>query len=235
MYAIQPGRAHILDSTWPDARVQVGNYIYWHVHPTVREGQRVVPYLTVLGHVLRSMGHLHLSEVDSAGHWLDPLRPGGRVLAPYADDEPPVIGTPTIAADGSATVAVFDPQSFVEKTRYITPVLAPAGLAYRLWHTDGSPDGPVEWALRATRVLPDALSSLVFTPAAHEPGYLCFATRSVCKPVWQYRLAGGFAPRINLARARDERLTVYAWDVAGNVTARDIVCKATRTSAPAQR
>jgi hypothetical protein len=222
VYAIQSGRAHVLDSKWPDARVQVGNYIYWHIHPAVHDGQRVIPYDTVLGHVLRSMGHLHLSEVDSAGHWLNPLRPGGRVLAPYRDSEPPVIGLPHIAPDGSVTVEAFDPQSFRVQTRYITPVLAPAGLAYRLWHQDGAPAGPLEWALRATHVLDASLSSLVFTPAAHEPGYFCFAEHSVCKPIWQYRLAGGLAPRLDLARDHGDRLTIYAWDYAGNTTARDV-------------
>ncbi len=222
VYAIQPGRAHILDSRWPDARVQVGNYIYWHVHPAVREGQRVIPFVTVLGHVLRSMGHLHLSEVDASGRYLNPLRPGGRVVAPYADDEPPVIGQPQIGSDGTVTVDAFDPQSFRIRTRYITPVLAPAGLAYRLWHADGTPDGPLHWALRATHLLDPALVSRVFTANAHEPGYFCFATRSVCKPVWQYRVAGGLAPTLELAHDRGERLTIYAWDWVGNRTARDV-------------
>jgi hypothetical protein len=222
VYAIQPGRAHIIDASWPDARLQVGSFIYWHVHPAVHEGQRVIPYVTILGHVLRSMGHLHLSEVGPDGSWRNPLRPGGRVLAPYSDDEPPVIGAPFIQADGSVVVDAFDPQSFRVTTRYITPVLAPAGLAYRLWRADGTPDGPLEWALRATHVLPDALASSVFTPQAREPGYFCFATRHVCRPTWQYRLAGGLAPRLDLAHDHGERLTIYAWDYAGNVTARDV-------------
>ena len=62
----------------------------------------------------------------------------------------------------------------------------------------------------------------MFTPNAHEPGYFCFATRSVCKPVWQYRVAGGLAPTLDLAHDRGERLTIYAWDWAGNRTARDV-------------
>jgi hypothetical protein len=188
----------------------------------VGDGQRVIPYVTVLGYVLRSMGHLHLSEVDAAGHWLNPLRPGGRVLAPYRDQEPPVIGVPRIASDGSVTVEAFDPQSFRIRTRYITPVLAPAGLAYRLWNKSGAPAGPLEWVVRATHVLDPSLSSSLFTPAAHEPGYFCFAMRSVCKPLWHYRLAGGLAPRLDLAHDRGDRLTIYAWDYAGNATARDI-------------
>jgi hypothetical protein len=223
VYAIQPGRAHVLDSRWPDARVQVGNFIYWHVHPAVRDGQKVIPYVTVIGHVLRSMGHLHLSELAADGTSLNPLRPGGRVLAPYGDDEPPVIAAPRIQSDGRVAVQAFDPQSFRVRTRYLTPVLAPAALAYRLWHRDGTPDGPLQWALRATHHLDDALAADVFTPRAQEPGYFCFATKPLCKPVWDYWLAGGLAPRIDLAHARGERLTVYAWDWAGNVTARDAV------------
>ena len=50
---------------------------------------------------------------------------------------------------GIPNVPFPDPQSFRIRTRYITPVLAPAGLAYRLWRADGTPDGPLRWALRA--------------------------------------------------------------------------------------
>jgi hypothetical protein len=223
VYAIQSGRAHIISSAWPDARIQVGNFIYWHVKPHVREGQTVVPYVTLLGHVLRSMGHLHLSELDASGRWLNPLRPGGRVLAPYEDGEPPVIGAPRLLPDGRVTVEAFDPQSFRTRTRYLTPVLAPAALAYHLWHADGTPDGSLHWALRASQSLVPSLSSQVFTPRAHEPGYFCFATHVLCKPVWEYWLAGGLAPRLDRTSERGERLTVYAWDWAGNITARDVL------------
>jgi hypothetical protein len=101
-------------------------------------------------------------------------------------------------------------------------VLSPAALAYRVYGPHGRPLTPLEWALRASRVLPDSLAPRVFTPAAHEPGYFCFATRTICRPVWQYYLAGGLAPRLDLASMRGARLTVYAWDFAGNVTARDL-------------
>ena len=44
----------------------------------------------------------------------------------------------------------------------------------------------------------------------------------MCKPVWRYRLAGGLTPRLPLYEMHGRvRLTVYAWDWAGNVTARD--------------
>lgn len=223
VYAIQSGYAHILHAGDAAGRVRVGNYIYWHVDLRVHEGQYVHAYETVLGFTFRWMRHLHLSEVAGSDvGYLNPLRPGGRALAPWTDTEPPVIGRPTVAPDGTATVEVFDPQSYLQKIYYDTPVLAPAAVAYRLFHADGVAIGTLEWALRGSRWLPNALASLVFTPEAHSPGFLCFARNVVCKPVWRYRLAGGLAPRLPLYGLSGRvRLTVYAWDWAGNVTARD--------------
>ena len=59
--------------------------------------------------------------------------------------------------------------------------------------------------------------------ARRRPGYLCFALRKICVPRWQYRLAGGLAPRLPLGSLPHGRyrLSVYAWDYAGNTTARD--------------
>jgi murein DD-endopeptidase MepM/ murein hydrolase activator NlpD len=222
IYAIQSGYAHILHYGDSAARVQVGNYIYWHVNLRVREGQYVRAYHTVLGYTLKWTRHLHLSEVDGAGSYLNPLRPGGRALTPWSDTEPPVIGRTIVSADGSAVVDVFDPQSFVPKIYYETPVLAPAAVAYRLFDAAGASIGGLEWALRGSRWLPNYLAGTVFAPDAHSPGFLCFARQVVCKPLWRYRLAGGLAPRLPLYGLRGRvRLTVYAWDWAGNLTARD--------------
>jgi murein DD-endopeptidase MepM/ murein hydrolase activator NlpD len=223
VYAIQSGYARILHAGDSEARVRVGNYIYWHVNLRVREGQYVRAYHTVLGHTFLWMRHLHLSEVaDADSSYLNPLRPGGRVLTPWTDIEPPVIGRPAIARDGTVTVSAFDPQSFTPKISYEAPVLAPAALAYRMFEANGAAITKLEWALRGSHWLPNALASTVFTPDAHSPGYFCFALKVVCKPVWRYRLAGGLAPRLPLYTLHGRtRLTVYAWDWAGNVRARD--------------
>src|SRR4051812_25024505 len=223
IYAIQSGYAHILHAGDSAARVRVGNYIYWHVKLRVHEGQFVRAYTTVLGYTLRWMRHLHLSEVSgSNSNYLNPLRPGGRVLTPWTDTEPPVLGRVSVGRDGSATVEAFDPQSFAPQIYYETPVLAPAALAYRVFGANGAALGRLEWAFRGSHWLPNALAATVFAPGAHSPGFFCFARRVVCRPVWTYRLAGGLAPRLPLAAlAGRVRLTVYAWDWAGNVTARD--------------
>jgi len=223
IYALQSGYARIIHSGDSNARVRVGNYIYWHVNLRVHSGQYVHAYDTLLGYSLRWMRHLHLSEVAGADDdYLNPLRPGGRVLVPWSDTEPPVIGRPSVAPSGSAVVQVFDPQSFTPRISYETPVLAPAALAYRVFDARGAALSPLEWALRGSHWLPNALASLFYTPQAHSPGFFCFARRVVCRPVWTYRLAGGLAPALPLYAMHGRvRLTVYAWDWAGNVRARD--------------
>lgn len=219
VFAIQPGRARILQARGIDARVQVGRFIYWHIVPHVRNGQWVVPYRTLVGTVQTHLGHLHLSEVLGSEHFLNPLRPGGRILSPYVDRAGPVIGLPEIRWDGAVNIRAYDPQTFVRRTTYPTPVLAPAALAYRVFTLAGRPIGPLRFALRGSQHYPVSAISRVYTPDARGGGYLCFAYHPRCTPNWHYRLAGGFAPR--LARVGIvRRLTVYAWDWAGNVRAR---------------
>jgi hypothetical protein len=247
VYALQPGVAHVLARRGVDARVLVGNYIYWHVVPRVREGQYVRPFATLVGTVKRRFGHLHLSEVSDPaaaarltaqaadvrpGLYLNPLRPGGRVLAPWVDSAAPVLARPAFGRAGRVTLRAFDPQSFTVTTTYHTPVLAPAALAYRVYRVDGSPIGPLEWALRGSRHLPFSLRRRIYTADARGAGFVCFAFHHVCRPNWRYRLAGGLAPRLRVPRPGFYRLTAYAWDWAGNVSARDADFVVTRAGAP---
>lgn len=229
VYAVQPGIAQVLAAVGPNARVQVGNYIYWHIAPTVVTGQPVIPYKTVLGTVLHGYGHIAFSELNSAGSYVNPLRPDGSVLSPYVDNAPPEISKPSVAAGGQVIVRAYDPQTVVQRTTYMTPVLAPAALAYRLYASDGTPVTPLEWSFGGAHLLPWVDRSLVYAPGAHAPGYGCFATRSLCVSHWIYRVAGGFAPPLppNVS-AGQYRLTIYAWDWTHNVTALDTKVTMTR-------
>ena len=223
VYAIQSGRVHILKSSGIGAHLRVGSYIYWHLRIRVHEGEFVRAYQTVLGRTFAYyVRHLHFSEVDAAGRYLNPLRPGGRVLAPWADYESPVIGRPAVGRDGTVTVEAFDPQSYTGILYYATPVLAPAALAYRVFSAFGTPLTPLEWALRGSHWLPYESLYSVFASGAHSPGFQCFAHRPLCIPRWRYRVAGGLAPRLPLSSLHGRvRLSIYAWDWAGNITARD--------------
>lgn len=221
VFAIQPGRAHILQRSGIDARVQVGRFIYWHIYPHVSEGQWVSPYRTLVGTVQRHLGHLHLSEVLGPERWLNPLRPGGRILAPYTDHVRPVIGYPEIHRERTVYVRAYDPQSYVRHTTYPTPVLAPAALAYRVFRLPSHrPVGPLHWALRGSQHYGVWAIPRVYVPDARGGGFLCFAYHPRCTPNWHYRLAGGLAPRLPAGPGR-YRLSVYAWDWLGNVRAID--------------
>ncbi len=222
VYAIQSGWASIRYRGTPDVNVDVGDFYYWHIDPAVSDGQYVVAYRTVIGHVLKSFYHLALSE-GSTTHYLNPLRPGGSVR-PYTNTEPPVIGVPRIFSDGRVIVGAFGPQSFVQTgMHYETPVLAPSSLAWRLYDARGRALTGLEWAMRGSQNYPASLKPVIFAPGAANPGFECFATRRRCIPHWRYWLAGGLTgalPLHDLTRGR-YRLTVYAWDWADHTSALD--------------
>ncbi len=222
VYAIQSGYASIRYPGTGDVNVDVGRFYYWHIHPTVSDGQYVVAYKTVIGNVLYGFTHVALSE-GTTSDYLNPLRPGGS-LQPYHDSEPPVIGVPRIFSDGRVIVGAFGPQSFVATGfSYETPVLAPSSLAWRLYDARGHVLTGLEWAMRGSQNYPPGLKSVIFAPGAANPGFECFFTERRCIPNWVYWLAGGLTPPLplsSLPRGR-YRLTVYAWDWVGNTSALD--------------
>jgi hypothetical protein len=121
-------------------------------------------------------------------------------------------------------VGSFDPQSFVATGfPYETPVLAPSSLAWRLYDARGRPLTGLEWAMRGSQNYPSSLKPVIFAPGAANPGFQCFFTQRRCIPNWVFWLAGGLTkplPLAGLARGR-YRLSVYAWDWAGNTSALD--------------
>lgn len=219
VYALQGGIAKVTRQGI-DTNVQVGRFVYFHLRPWVTTGQYVRPYSTVLGTILRNAGHVHLT--DQLGRTLlNPLRPGGRVVGPWHDTVPPVIGTPEFRAARRVDVPAYDPQSFVRHTTYYTPVLAPAALAYRVRTARGRPVTRLRWTLRGTHVYPFRVRHRIYAFGARGGGWECFAHHPRCTPNWRYHLAGGLAPRLPRLRRGIYRLTTYAWDWAGNATARD--------------
>jgi hypothetical protein len=221
VYAIQSGYATVAESGVNDTKVTVGDYTYWHIAPTVSTGQYVVAYKTEVGAVEYGFGHVAFSE-GGDNDYLNPLRPGGP-LRPYTDTEAPVLGVPEIFPDGRVIEHAFDPQSFIHKTSYLTPVLAPAALAWRLYNARGHALTGLEWALNSSGYISPSLKPVVFAPGASNPGFECFFTQLICIPNWVYWLAGGLTeplPFGSMSPGR-YRLAVYAWDFAGNTSALD--------------
>ena len=63
---------------------------YWHIHPMVRVGSQVEAYKTLLGHIHRPAGHVHLTELDH-GRAVNPLAPGR--IGPYSDHTTPRVSS----------------------------------------------------------------------------------------------------------------------------------------------
>jgi hypothetical protein len=217
VYAIQPGRARVLERQGADARVQVGDFQYWHINPRVADGQFISPYQQVIGTVVPGASHLHLSEVRGE-RYLNPLRPGGRVLAPWGDRGAPVLAKPKLLRGRRVLIRGFDPQASRRKRE---PTLGLAGLAYRLFNRRGRRVGPLRWALRGSQHQPNSVRGLVYAPGSRPAFAPCVMLRHPCRSHWTYRLAGGLAPRLPARPARIYRLSAYAWDWAGHVRAID--------------
>ena len=86
VYATLSGRV-VLDRVHRETVSIVGadgnpTFSYWHVVPSVRDGQVAVAFRTVVGHVAKGWAHVHFSESRN-GIYLNPLRVGA--LEPYAD------------------------------------------------------------------------------------------------------------------------------------------------------
>jgi hypothetical protein len=77
-------------------------FSYWHVIPTVRTGQSVTAYRTVIGHILKPNGHVHLSEAHN-GVYVNPLRRGA--LAPFADHTKPIVRSVRVERAGRALMS----------------------------------------------------------------------------------------------------------------------------------
>ena len=219
VYAVQGGRVEEVVRAGRDTRVRVGSFEYWHISPSVSQGQRVGAYGEALGTILPGAGHVHLSEL-SGGRYLNPLRPGGRVLAPWRDDARPVLGRPRFLPGGRVSIHGFDPVASPGSPGAHSPVLGLAGLAYRVWDEHGR-RGRLQWALRGTQHLPNSQRRAIYAPGSHPAAAECAALRRPCRPNWAYRLAGGLAPRLKLRPRRAYRLTAYAFDWAGRRSALD--------------
>jgi hypothetical protein len=90
VYPVRSGIAHLRSRETVVVTSESGDaFEYWHIVPSVREGQRVTAFETVLGRI-RPGGyeHVHLTELRD-GKPVNPLGPGH--LTPYADHTRPQV------------------------------------------------------------------------------------------------------------------------------------------------
>jgi hypothetical protein len=123
---------------------------YQHVTPAVRDGQHVVARRTVLGHIEKWAGHVHLSEIRN-GALVDPLLKGH--LAPYTDTTKPWLknfaitslqtGQPEgyVGVHGSVmlTVEAYDRPELASPAPWSRMPVTPAVVGWRMTTLAGKP------------------------------------------------------------------------------------------------
>lgn len=108
-------------------------FSYWHIIPTVRSGQRVVAYETVIGRIEEPYGHVHFSE-KREGRYVNPLRRGG--LGPFVDNTTPRVRS-VVARNGLLVAEAYDETPLaVPRPWHDLPVM-PALLRWRLLDARG--------------------------------------------------------------------------------------------------
>jgi hypothetical protein len=227
VYPVVSGTAKLIDGAAVSVRTKDrGTFQYFHIIPTIFEGQRVVARRTVLGHVMRVYEHVHLTEIRSR-RVRNPVALGG--IAPYRDSTVPQVES--ISARPTSSQLELDPSHL-------------CGIVSLVAKAFDTPPLPVPGAFAGFPVSPAFISwSLVgLSPVASFPEVIATDFRTTlpsARDFWNVYARGTFqnAPRFsnrqffmrgrflyNLARYFDTRayanglyeLTVRASDMRGN-------------------
>ena len=137
VYAVRAGRVSIDGENITVVEVEgEREHSYWHVVPAVQGGSRVRRG-TLLGHISKGWGHVHLAERRGDAYW-NPLRRGA--LTPYEDYGAPVVSR---IVTSRALDQVFGRVDLIVETFDRPPRSAPQPT----WH--GMPVSPalVRWRL----------------------------------------------------------------------------------------
>lgn len=192
---------------------------YWHIKPSVRDGQRVVAYRTVVGYVQAPWAHVHFSELRG-GRYVNPLRSGA--MGPFADATRPAVRNLRIEREGRALASssVGGTIDLVIEANDTTPLAVPAP-----WN-----DKPVTPAVLRWRLVDTSGGAVIGWKTAVD-------VRQVIPPDSEYdrvfarwtrqnKAARPGRYRFHLARGLDTRdlapgayvIEVEARDVRGNAT-----------------
>ena len=144
VFPVISGKVHYIDLSAISVKTKGrGVFQYFHIIPTVRDGQRVIAGKTVLGYVMRAYDHVHLSWIRGGRVW-NPLARDG--IAPYRDQTVPAVDAINVRPAGS--LLSFDSDricgvvSIVAAAHDVTPIPIPGAFA-------GFPVSPalVTWSL----------------------------------------------------------------------------------------
>jgi hypothetical protein len=166
VYPVLSGTAHLIAAgTVAVVSKNATQFQYQHVTPAVKEGQHVVARRTVLGHVEKWAGHVHLSEIRH-GALVNPLLKGH--LSPYRDTTKPWLrnfgitsiqtGQPEalVGVHGSVmlTVEAYDRPDLASPAPWARMPVTPAIVGWRMTTLAGKAVVPGRKIFDVTRALP---------------------------------------------------------------------------------
>ena len=194
----------------------VRTFGYWHIRPSIRNGQRVTAYRTVIGTVLAPWEHVHFAE-QRKGVYVNPLRAGG--MGPYRDTTVPMVRSFTVETGSTArrattahgrvdlVVEAYDRTPISISGPWHDKPLSPARLEWRLVGRDG--------AVKGWRTAVDF--RMVYPPNERWSETYASRTRQN-KKIWDARYRFYLVHDLNTRTLADGRyrVEVRATDIRGN-------------------
>ena len=214
----EPERPETIAIRADDGRV----FAYWHVVPTIRNGQSAVAYRTLLGHISRGWGHVHFAELVG-GRYVNPLRRGA--LAPYGDSTRPTVHAFSFERAGRAVGQArlsgrFD---LVAEAWDETPMHVPGK-----WADKPVMPAVVRWRIRGARVAESEWRTAIdFTatipaPSSFDTIYAPWTRQNRPWRDGRYRVRLARNWDSSTVRDGEHVLEVEAVDTRGNATRRSI-------------
>ncbi len=187
------------------------SFEYWHLHASVRVGEHVSAYETVLGRIAKPCGHVHLSELDG-GVYVNPLQAGH--LAPYRDDTTPQVTSVTeerAAGDIELEASADDFPSLPVPGAWNGLPVTPARVAWRVETAGGAAVIPEHVAFDVTRRLPASPFWSVYARGTHQ-------NMTAFTKFYAYRQPGEYIFRLGTIHLAPGayRVVVTASDIRGN-------------------
>jgi murein DD-endopeptidase MepM/ murein hydrolase activator NlpD len=230
VYAVRDGIVRTVTPDWVEVDSAGGSaFQYWHVGATVRAGDHVQARQDVVGHILKGSKHVHLTELQD-GKPVNPLASGH--IGPYHDTTTPTVGPMSFRASetgpelmpeylhGSVELvaAASDSHAIAVPGQWNGLPVTPAKLTFRITaFPSGDVAVPETTAMDVTHTLP-ATSDMWHTYArgTHMNMVQMGAHRYWYNPgVYLFKLTPS---KWDTRSVKDGvyRLTVTAWDTAGN-------------------
>jgi murein DD-endopeptidase MepM/ murein hydrolase activator NlpD len=230
VYVVRDGVVRTVTPDWVEVDSAGGSaFQYWHVAATVHVGDRLQAQEDVVGHILKGSKHVHLTELQD-GRAVNPLAPGH--IGPYEDRTSPTVGGLSFRSSDSGSellpeylhgsveliASAADTPAMPVPGQWNGLPVTPAKLTFRITaYPSGDVAVPETSAMDVTRALPDTSDMWhTYARGTHMNMVKMGAHRYWYNPgVYLFRLTKS---KWDTRNVKDGvyRLTVTAWDTAGN-------------------